>query len=345
MKIEILTDPGDAWNEFVHSTGRACLGHDAVWAQILKSAYRLETRFLVARRDASITGVLPLAVLPRPIGRGQLISLPYLDSAGVLASDAESEAALLNRAIEIARDQRWEPLEVRNPAPLLDGRQPPVQSRVNLVLELADSEEAQWEGLRAKVRNQTRKAEKEGLRLADGNASELLDSFYDAFCVNMRDLGSPVHSRRLFEEIGHAFGARVRIIVVESEAGAIGGLVAVRSGETVYVPWASTLRSERKKCPNNMIYWEAIRWAVETGARRFDFGRSAPDAGTHRFKKGWGAVEEPLAWMRFDASGSILPAQAASDSDTMRRVTEVWARLPVGLTRLIGPPIRRYFGN
>lgn len=345
MRVEIVTNAASEWDEFVHSTARACLGHDAAWAHVLTSAYRLETVYLVARREDRISGVLPMAVLPKPTGGGQLISLPYLDAAGVLASDAQSEAALLTRAIEIAAARQIGPLEVRNPHSLLDGRPAPAQTRVNLVLELAETEEQQWAGLRAKVRNQTRKAEKEGLRLSDGDQSRLLESFYAAFCINMRDLGSPVHSRRLFEAIARAFGERSRIIVVESEEGPIGGLIAIRSGDTVYVPWASTLRSERKKCPNNMIYWEAIRWAVETGARRFDFGRSAPEAGTHRFKKGWGAEEEPLAWMSFDASGDILPAQAASDSDTLRRVTEVWAKLPVGLTRWIGPPIRRYFGN
>ena len=345
MQIDVQADPGSEWDDFVRSTGRACLGHDSAWARILPSAYRLETFYLEARDASGLVGVLPLAKLPKPTGGGQLISLPYLDAAGVLARDAAVERALIDRAVELASARRAEPLEIRNSRALLDGRAPPPQTRVNLVLALEESIDAQWTGLRAKVRNQTRKAEKEGLRLAEADPEGLLDAFYSAFCTNMRDLGSPVHSRRLFEAIVREFGNRVRILVVESDSGPIGGLVAIRMGDTVFVPWASTLRSERKKCPNNMIYWEAIRWAVESGARRFDFGRSAPEAGTHRFKKGWGAVEEPLAWMTFDGAGEILPAQAASDSDTLRRVTEVWAKLPVGLTRLIGPPIRRYFGN
>ena len=345
MRVEIQDNPGEEWDSFVQSVPGACLGHESRWAQIFRRTYGVETHYLTASEGEEIRGVLPLAFLPRPWGPRRLLSLPYLDTAGVLARDADAERALLDSAVTFAQARSAGPVEIRNPHALLDGRAMPAQSRVNLVLDLEETVEAQWTGLRAKVRNQTRKAEKEGLRIRKADRPDLLEAFYSAFCVNMRDLGSPVHSRDLFEEIDAAFGTRVRIIVVESDAGPVGGLVAIRSGETVYVPWASTLRSERKKCPNNMIYWEALRWAVETGATRFDFGRSEPEGGTYRFKKGWGAEEEPLAWMVLGANGEILPPKAASDGQTMHRVAEAWSRLPVGLTRVLGPRIRRYFGN
>jgi Acetyltransferase (GNAT) domain len=41
---------------------------------------------------------------------------------------------------------------------------------------------------------------------------------------------------------------------------------------------------------DNLISWEAIRWAIARGAREFDFGRSPCDNGTHRCKLGWGAA-------------------------------------------------------
>ena len=63
------------------------------------------------------------------------------------------------------------------------------------------------------------------------------------------------------------------------------------------VPWASSLREYFSLCPNNLLYWEMIRWGCKNGYQRFDFGRSSPDSGTYRFKKQWGAKEEaaPLA--------------------------------------------------
>ena len=46
----------------------------------------------------------------------------------------------------------------------------------------------QWRVIDRKVRNQMRKAEKEGLRAAIGGV-ELLDAFYGVLVRNMRDLG------------------------------------------------------------------------------------------------------------------------------------------------------------
>ena len=62
------------------------------------------------------------------------------------------------------------------------------------------------------------------------------------------------------------------------------------------VPWASSINDYREKCPNNLLYWEAIRFAIRNGAAKFDFGRSTPGEGTYRFKKQWGAKPVQLNW-------------------------------------------------
>jgi predicted N-acyltransferase len=216
---------------------------------------------------------------------------------------------------------------------------------VDLVLTLQDSEEAQWQALRAKVRNQTRKAENEGLAIAPPRSPDLLAEFYGPFCHNMRDLGSPVHSERFFAAVAEAFGDRMRFIVTKLAGRPIGGLVAIDFAGCVTVPWASTLRTERRRCPNNQIYWEAIRWAIERRAREFDFGRSPRGDGTYRFKIGWGARERPLAWTRLTPEGDPLEWRAAGDSAFLRGLSAVWSHLPVPLTARLGPWIRRRISN
>ncbi|HXV37573.1 MAG TPA: GNAT family N-acetyltransferase, partial [Myxococcota bacterium] len=209
--------------------------------------------------------------------------------------------------------------------------------------------DAQWQRVGAKVRNQTRKAESEGLAIAPdddpgrtvGGDAGLLTEFYDPFARNMRDLGSPVHSKRFFDVAADAFGERLRFIVTRLGARPVGGLVAIRFAGAVTVPWASTLRSERARCPNNQIYWEALRWAIRAGAREFDFGRSPIGSGTHRFKLGWGAVERPLAWKRFTPNGDRLAPSSAGDNPLLRSLSKIWSRLPVPLTTRLGPALRR----
>ena len=105
------------------------------------------------------------------------------------------------------------------------------------------------------------------------------------------------------------------------------------------------MRSERRRCPNNLIYWEALRWAVALGASHFDFGRSPVGGGTYRFKRGWGAEERPLAWVRLAPQGEPLPLDVLGESRTLAALSSLWTWLPVAWTRRLGPVLRRHLSN
>lgn len=355
MRIAEVADPGPEWDAFVETEPTGQLGHASAWARVVRDAYGLTPTYLEARNEqGAIAGVLPLVRFRDLGGRLELVSMPFLDSGGILTRDPETERALLDAALEMARDQGATALELRefaaaesagsseSPDPAAgDGDPAEHQARVDLVLALESDEDAQWRALRAKVRNQTRKAEREGLLIAPRHDAKLLADFYGPFCRNMRDLGSPVHSERFFSATAEAFGERLRFIVSRLGAQSVGGLVAIDFAGAVSVPWASTLREERNRCPNNQIYWEALRWAIERGAREFDFGRSPIGGGTYRFKRGWGAIERPLAWKRLSLAGDQLAAKAAGDNALLQRLSALWSRLPMSVANRLGPQLRR----
>jgi len=313
------------------------LGHAGAWGRIIREAYGLEPHYLESRTaEGRLEGILPLVRFRGLTGRLELVSMPFLDTGGILARGPDAARALLEAAFAFSREIGASAIELRQ---LERGSDAGGAHRVDLVLDLEDSETAQWSALGAKVRNQTRKAEKSGLCIASGPRAAQLAGFYGPFRVNMRDLGSPVHSERFFAAMADAFGDRVRFIVTRRDA-PVGGLAAIRYAGAVHVPWASTLRSERASCPNNQIYWEAIRWAIAGGERVFDFGRSPIGSGTHRFKLGWGARERGLRWERFDSEGRELALAPAADSAVLQPLTKVWSRLPLALASRLGPAIR-----
>jgi FemAB-related protein (PEP-CTERM system-associated) len=348
MHLHVDASPGEEWDRFCAQTPGATLGHASAFARVLREGYGLEPEYWVARCEAGapIEGVLPLCRFRGLTGARQLVSLPFLDSAGVLAASDAAREALLARAAQRAGELAARFCELRQTqATALIRAAESAPDRVDLALALEPDEERQWKAIGAKTRNQTRKAEKEGLTLAAGANESLLDAFYEPFVANMRDLGSPVHSRRFFAALVAAFGDQLRLIVTTRGAQPVGGLVAIHHQTRVYVPWASTLRSERARCPNNQLYWEAIRWAIRRGAREFDFGRSPIDSGTHRFKLGWGAQERPLAWARVAPSGQIAALAGLEKSALLERLSQLWTRLPLGLTRALGPRLRRHLSN
>ena len=346
MQVQLVAAPGPEWDRFVESRPDAVLGHAGAWAHVLRDAYRLAPVYLEAREsDGDLAGVLPLVLFRSLRWQRELVSLPFLDVAGILARSSAVETGLREAALGLARETGAQALEFRQLARRATEPSQALPNRVGLVLPLASAEEAQWKSLPAKVRNQTRKSRREGLRIVSGPPDLLRRGFYEVFRVNMRDLGSPVHAERLFEEAARRFGSRLRFVVASLGERPVGGLVAIRFGATVSVPWASTLRSERPRCPNNLIYWEALRWAVEQGAEEFDFGRSPRHSGTYRFKRGWGAEERPLAWERFAPDGASLPLRGAGDSALLNQLSKLWTAIPVPLSSALGPRVRRFLSE
>jgi FemAB-related protein (PEP-CTERM system-associated) len=342
VPVERVPEPGPEWDAFAESRPDATLGHAAAWAGVLCNAYGLEPLYLAVREGSGeLRGVLPLVAFRGLRGARELVSLPFLDTAGILARDRETESRLLAAALEQAHTLGARVLELRQLRPL-SGLEIPPTPRVDLALSLPGDEEELWRRLPGKVRNQTRKAGREGLVVAEGETeAELLTGFYEVYRRNMRDLGSPAHGLEFFREAARGLGSRLRVVVARRAGRPVGGLVAIRFGGRVSVPWASTLRAERPRCPNNLIYWEALRWAIAQRASEFDFGRSPAGSGSHRFKLGWGAVERPLAWTRLDADGRPVRIHPPADSALLRAFARLWKTLPAPVSNRLGPRVRR----
>ena len=182
-----------------------------------------------------------------------------------------------------------------------------------MVLPLQPTVDEQWRVLDRKLRNQVRKAEKSGLTVQRGGA-ELLDSFYDVLARNMRDLGSPVHSKRFFADILATFPDRTRLLCVSLGSTPVAASFVIWHGERIEVPWASALRAYNPLCPNVLLYWEMLKFSIERRFAQFDFGRSTPNEGTFNFKQQWGAEPHQLYWEYWLDAGRSLPGPQPEES-------------------------------
>jgi len=307
---------------------------------VIERSYGLTPVYLWAREDSRVRGALPLVLFRGLLGGRSLVSLPYLDEGGLCADDAEARAALWQAAQDLAGQYRAAAVELRQGHP--SGLPlSPLGSKVSVMLELACDADTMWKRLDAKVRNQVRKAKTSGLTPA-WCGMEGLDDFYAVFAQNMRDLGSPVHARSFFAAILEEFAGDARLILIRDGAQVVAGGVCMVFRDTVLVPWASALRQWRSRNPNNLLYWEVMRSACEKRLHWLDFGRSSRGDGTYRFKMQWGGIERPLPWQ-------VDPGERASlidsDSPRYRRVIRAWQALPVPVTRVIGPIIRKRLSN
>jgi len=332
-----------AWDEYVLWHERSGPYHLFAWRQAVEKAYHHSPRYLIAENEAGkIKGVLPLILVKPPFLRGHLVSLPFCDYGGVLAQDNDVTKLLIRRALELARSFRSK-LEIRCKAtdPSLQVF-PGISStshKVRMVLSLPEGSEILWTAFRSKLRSQVRRPQKDGMEFRMGS-DDLLDDFYKVFSRNMRELGSPVHSKEWIGSVIDAYQDNSHVgVVYQGETPVAGGII-FGSKDTVTIPWASALSAYSKSSPNMLLYWGFLEYASDNGFRFFDFGRSTPGEGTYVFKEQWGARPAPLYWY---SEGSDSVRGAASKTGNFRQLAEaLWPRLPGVLVNTLGPLIRGY---
>lgn len=315
------------------------LAFDPVWMSILKRGLRHRPLYLEAMRDRQTVGVLPLASVQSMLFGRYLVSLPYLNYGGILASDELAAKELLHRAVKLAESQDVRFLELRH----LDrfencALNQERSSKVVMWRDLPSSPEEMWKQFKPEVRNQIRKGEKSGLTVHWGDF-DLLDEFYNVFAINMRDLGTPVYGKRLFSAILEELGSQAEICVLRLGDKPVAAALLLHDDVFTEVPSASSLRAYNKTCANMLMYHRLMVRAIERGQKIFDFGRSTLDGGTFKFKRQWGAEPRECVWQYHLRHGSV--ENVRPDNDRYKRKIETWKKLPVWFTRLVGPSIVR----
>ena len=323
---------------------RACGEHDPAWLDVLRQSLKHDTSVLLHWRGTELVGALPLALTRSPLFGRHLVSLPYVNRAGLLCSEPGVGQALVGEAVKLATDRGARYLQLRHHGAAFDsGLFTHTKSqKVRMVLGLPGCQDDLWQGLKAKVRNQVRKGDQAGLTIRFGG-DELINGFYGVFATNMRDLGTPVYPKKLFRAMLHHLEGRCEIALALLEGVPVAGAALVHdeagAARVTQVPSASCLRQFNSVCANMWMYHKLLERAIERGAAAFDFGRSSEDSGTYRFKKQWGALPAPTPWQAHLLKGSLDAARP--DSPKNKKRIERWQKLPVWVTRTLGPPIVR----
>ena len=325
--------------EFVTAGGRVALSRHPGWLPVLEAGLGHEPIALEALRGGRTVGYLGLAYVKSLLFGRFLVSLPYLNYGGAVAEDERAATALTDRAVLLADQLRVRYLELRHEwaqdHPALGQRR---TDKVHMRLELPATADALWKQLDAKVRNQVRKGQKSGFTVHWGGP-ELLAEFYDVFSRNMRDLGTPVFGRRLFAAVLRQFPDRSELCVVRDGPRPAAAALLLHGWGVTEVPSASALRDYNPSCVNMLMYWHLLERAAGRGQEVFDFGRSSDGSPTWRFKKQWGAAACPAEWQYHLRRGSV--GEMRADNPRYRRLIRVWQRLPVWVTRCLGPQVVR----
>jgi FemAB-related protein (PEP-CTERM system-associated) len=335
-----------AWDAFVRGHPDATFFHLAAWRQVIVRAFGHRTYYLVAERAGDVVGVLPLAHIRSALFGQSLISVPFCVYGGPLASDAAALAALADAADGVMREigvpvMEWRPLRALPVAADDDARW---QTRGDLYVTfrkpISGDDEINLKAIPRKQRAVVRKGIDRGLVSEVDQDTGRLHRIY---AESVRNLGTPVFSRRYFDILAEVFAGQMDVLTVLNAGTPLASVLNFYWRDEVIPYYGGGTMAARGCGANDFMYWEVMRRAAARGFRLFDFGRSKLGTGAFAFKKNWGFTAEALQYRFRLAPGAEIPDHNPLNPK-YRLFIAAWKKLPLPVANFLGPFIVRGVG-
>ena len=326
------------WDAFVRSTPGGSPFHLLAWKRAVETAFGHRSHYLMAWRDGAVEAVLPLFETRGLFGGRGLVSVPYGVYGGICAATPAAASALVEAASSLADRVGASYVELRHrPGHALD--LPTKTLYVTFSRPISRSDEENLAAIPRKQRRMTRQGLKNGLRAELG--VQHLDRFWNIYAHSVHALGSPVFPRRLFRAIVQEFGKDCELLTIWKDETTVSGVLTLFFEDQVLPYYGGALSEALPYAVNDFMYWELLSHAAKAGYRTFDFGRSREGTGAYHFKRHWGFEPEPLPYQYILRDGHQMPNLSPSNPK-MHLAVQMWKRLPLPMTKVIGPYLTRY---
>lgn len=343
----------DCWNEdmrrrvgdFLAAHPGATPFHEPRWLEAVARGTGNRALALVAERHGEIAAYLPLNEIHSPVFGRLLASSGFAVDGGLLGIEGAECEALVAAAEELAIRRSAPSIELRGGV-LPHGRSGWTlrsDGHCGFVAPLADDEEAQLLAIPRKQRAEVRKGLASALEVEVGTAPRDRAAHYAVYAESVRNLGTPVFPRALFDCVLDAFGADADILTVRAGGVPVASVLSLYYRGAVLPYWGGGTAAARKLRANDRMYLALMVHARARGCDRFDFGRSKTGSGAYEFKRNWGFVPEPLTYATWTAPG-VARRDADPTSAKHAALIAAWRRLPLVAANRLGPLIARGLG-
>ena len=316
--------------------------HSPAWGRAIEAATGHRWHLLVARDGADrIVGLLPLHHIRSRLFGSALASSGFAVGGGILADDPQVICALGDAATALAKELGVPGIELRGGA-IPVGWQVNGESALGFVRPLAADRDAELAAIPRKHRAEVRKALANDLHVTVGRGRTDRDAHFHAYATSVRNLGTPVFPRRLFDAVLEHFGENADILTIRHGNDTVASVLSLYWQGAVMPYWGGGTFAARGLRANERMYFELMDHARQRGMDRFDFGRSKVGSGPAAYKKNWGFTAEPLVYGSWSADGQARDLNP--NSAKYRLMVQTWQRLPLWLANRVGPLIARQLG-
>lgn len=328
------------WDAYVQAHADGTFFHLAGWKEVVERSFGHRCPFYYAERDGRICGILPLVLVKSLLFGKSLVSTGFTVGGGPICDDPQALAALDARAIALAEENDVDAIEYRVRAPMHDDWAHKAGLYVGFRRAIDPDAEKNMLAIPRKQRAMVRKGINAGLASDTDSDCAVLHHIY---AVSVRNLGTPVFPKRFFDHLLRVFGDASDIVTVRSDGRAVASVMNFYFRDQCLPYFGGGLPEARRLAANDFMYWEVMRRAGERGFRLFDFGRSKEGTGAYSFKKNWGFEPEPWTYEYYLRKSDEIP-EINPLNPKYRYFIAAWKRLPVGLSKIVGPHIVRGLG-
>jgi FemAB-related protein (PEP-CTERM system-associated) len=328
-----------AWDSFVVAHPYGTPFHLTAWKQSVEETFGYESVYLVCEDGERLCGVLPLFYVDNLLMGKALISSPFAVYGGALCDSDVARKAFREYLAEFGREMGVRHLELRNAYPGQTLGFQGVARYVTFTQQLAPDEEQLLERIPRKTRYMVRKALKEDLSTRIQKSD--YRAFEELYSRNLRKLGTPTFPARHFERLIENFGDAVDIREVLHRGRVVAAVMTFWFRDQALPYYGASDPAYNAIAPNNFMYFDLMRWAGRNGCSVFDFGRSKKSvSGSYDFKVHWGMQERDLPYEMLLVNRKTLPNYSPANPKYQFSI-RLWRRLPLPVTRAIGPPLVR----
>jgi len=338
MKIKIAQkSDNQTWDNYVLNHSSGTVFHLTAWKKVIEKSFGHKSTYLIAENNNRICGIFPIFEIKSLLFGHYFISIPFAEIGGALADNANIEKTLIKKASEITDTSSAQYLEIRNRKEL-----PGLKTKslyYNFRKEISIDHEENLLAIPRKSRAMVRNAIKKGLTSETGH--HLLSEFYQILSLNYHRLGTPIFPKKFFKNFLLGYKENADILVVKTKEGKLAAAVLFFIYKDQMVPfYAGSDFTYRRLGPNDFMYWELMKLAVEKKCTIFDYGRSKEGTGSFSFKKHWGFKPKPLAYQYHLSKAKDLPNLSPANPKYQKKI-ETWRKMPLALTKFIGPFIAK----
>lgn len=330
---------------FLSSHPQATPFHAPRWLEAVAAGTGNRAIAMLAERADEIVAYLPLNEIHSPIFGRVLASSGFAVDGGLLLSEGAVGDPLFAAVEELAQRLCVPSIELRGGA-LPENRSGWTQrneSHAGFVAPLAVDEDSQLASIPRKQRAEVRKSLSNPFEVDVGRSERDRAAHYAVYAESVRNLGTPVFPRALFDRTLDAFGSDTDILTVRHEGRPVASVLSLYHRGAVMPYWGGGIAAARRLRANDRMYFELMLHARTRGCDRFDFGRSKTGSGAYDFKRNWGFVPEPLRYAVWTAPGAD-GRDADPTSSRHSLLIDAWRRLPLGIANRVGPFIARGLG-